>query len=305
MNPAATPNPQPTLDQDQLLVESLLARTSRTFALTIPLLPPNLRRQVGVAYLLFRVADSIEDGVQVDRLHKRRLFDAFSKALSDESECAKFVDMCREQPPHPDVDCAELMQSMPRILNVACRDAEPCERIFERVRESTAGMQRFTTAGGSQGNVRLKSLVELRQYCYSVAGIVGELLTELFLIDNPKLDSIRNPLFLKAPAFGEGLQLVNILKDSSDDLKEGRLFVPTGIPREMLFELAREDLVIAQQYIDLLRENHAVAGVIQFNQLPVSLAVETLERVETDGPGSKVPRERVAEIVQEILQHKG
>ena len=42
-------------------VNDLLVKTSRTFALAIPLLPEPTRREVGLAYLLFRIADTFED----------------------------------------------------------------------------------------------------------------------------------------------------------------------------------------------------------------------------------------------------
>ena len=43
------------------LMDHLLEKTSRTFALTVPLLPEPTRCEVTVAYLLFRVADTLED----------------------------------------------------------------------------------------------------------------------------------------------------------------------------------------------------------------------------------------------------
>ena len=70
-NPMEQNTPAPDLP-DETLVDSLLMRTSRTFALNIPLLPESLRQDVGIAYLLFRAADTIEDGSQVDRRTKRR-----------------------------------------------------------------------------------------------------------------------------------------------------------------------------------------------------------------------------------------
>src|SRR5882757_7053781 len=42
-------------------LDDLLLKTSRTFALAIPMLPQPTRREVSVAYLLFRIADTFED----------------------------------------------------------------------------------------------------------------------------------------------------------------------------------------------------------------------------------------------------
>ena len=62
-----------------------------------------------------------------------------------------------------------------------------------------------------------------------MAGIVGELLTEMFLKRDPSLEPERDALMDLAPAFGEGLQLVNILKDADGDAREGRcIFRPAS-----------------------------------------------------------------------------
>ena len=49
-----------------------LAGVSRTFALTIPCLPKDLRDWVGNAYLLCRIADTIEDDPKMDMDCKKK-----------------------------------------------------------------------------------------------------------------------------------------------------------------------------------------------------------------------------------------
>ena len=51
-------------------LDDLLIKTSRTFALSIPLLPEPTRRDVTVAYLLFRIADTFEDNLYQDEREK-------------------------------------------------------------------------------------------------------------------------------------------------------------------------------------------------------------------------------------------
>src|SRR5207249_5078070 len=92
------------------------------------------------------------------------------------------------------------------------------------------------------GVLRLRDLDDLRAYCYAVAGIVGEMLTELFLLGCAGLQPIASDLRTDASAFGEALQLVNILKDSAADAVEGRHYLPGGIDRAEVFTLARGDL---------------------------------------------------------------
>ena len=76
-----------------------------------------------------------------------------------------------------------------------------------------------------------QSIAELRDYCYIVAGIVGEMLTELFLLDRPGLAPAADYLRARSRLFGEGLQLVNILKDADVDASEGRVYIPRGAAR--------------------------------------------------------------------------
>ena len=73
-----------------------------------------------------------------------------------------------------------------------------------------------------RGNLVLTDLEDLKNYCYFVAGIVGEMLTELFLLGRPTLSGVAAFLRGRAAAFGEALQLVNILKDAAGDAAEGR-----------------------------------------------------------------------------------
>ncbi len=285
-----------------ILVELLLIRTSRTFALSIPFLPADLRDQIGIAYLLFRIADTVEDGLLVDPLTKRRLFDELIEALQT-GEAAKFCESAAQSPPHDDPDCRDLIRHLPLLLDALSPDPVADEMIRSRVIESCRGMQRFVMAG-EIGNVRLKSLSELNDYCYVVAGIVGEMLTELFLHHQPELVRVRAELVRLAPSFGEGLQLVNILKDSESDSLGGRKFVPDGVPRTMLFQRARRDLEEAAEYVRLLENSGAAVGVIRFTQLPVLLAKAALNRVEQFGPGSKISREDVAGIVASVTQSR-
>ena len=116
------------------------------------------------------------------------------------------------------------------------------------------------------------------------------MLSELFLLDRPGLAGIAGYLRERAATFGEALQLVNILKDSAVDAKEGRRYLPAEVPKSEVFALARKDLGVAGDYILALQKAGAPRGLVEFTALPVRLAWAALERVEKSGPGSKVSR---------------
>ena len=150
------------------------------------------------------------------------------------------------------------------------------------------------------GSLILDSIPELKDYCYIVAGIVGEMLSELFLLNRPALSGIAAFLRERAAIFGEALQLVNILKDSAVDAQEGRRYLPADVPKAEVFTLARGDLRVAGEYIRALQSAGAPRGLIEFTALPVQLAWAALERVEKHGPGSKVSRPEVFLITQRL-----
>ncbi|MEF9674348.1 squalene/phytoene synthase family protein [Pseudomonas sp. PCH446] len=82
--------------------------------------------------------------------------------------------------------------------------------IVQCLRVMCPGMGEFQRVAGLQG---LESLAELKRYCYCVAGVVGEMFTELFVDFAPELAVHQARMTALAPSFGEGLQLTNILKD--------------------------------------------------------------------------------------------
>lgn len=135
-----------------------------------------------------------------------------------------------------------------------------------------------------------------RAYCYTVAGIVGELCTDLFVARNPRLAPVEARLRKLAPHFGEGLQLVNILRDEHDDADAGRRYIPDEKTKPDLFRLAASDLDAASDYVRTLETSGAHPGTVAFNALNVALAYETLALVTNAGAGAKLTRERVAEL---------
>lgn len=287
----------PVLNDDRL--HDLLVKTSRTFALSIPVLPDPTRRDVTVAYLLFRVADTLEDAVAWPAGRKLEALAAFDGLLADpDDEAARRLSArWAAEPPIDHDGYVELLRELPGVIG-AFRVLRPAARreIGRHVARTSERMASFVDGGG-QGGPRLRSLDDLRRYCYAVAGIVGEMLTELFLLERPGLADAAPFLRDRAGRFGEALQLVNILRDADFDAVEGRRYLPDGVGRDRVFALAREDLGIAGAYVAGLLRAGAPRGIVQFTALPVLLAWATLKRVETDGPGSKLRREEVGDIV--------
>ena len=280
------------------LLESLLQKTSRTFALSIPLLPDTLQRSVGVAYLLFRIVDTIEDEISCSMEDRRRALLEIADRFADtpdfltEALCGLTFD--------PDQlsnsGYADLIESTNVLLeSYQSLDASERVSIASHLARTCRGMAHFLGRDLSSGTAQ-----DLREYCYVVAGIVGEMLTELFILHDSGLLQSRKELLSEATAFGEGLQLVNIIRDSTDDLHAGRCYLPRLLDRPLLIELAQGNLARAQRYVRILHDGNAHPGIVRFNALNLALASATIEAIQEQGPGAKISREEVENILSHI-----
>jgi farnesyl-diphosphate farnesyltransferase len=284
-------------------LEQLLIATSRTFALAIPLLPEPTRSEVTISYLLFRIADTFEDAASWPRARRIEALERFGRLLEhhDPEATVTVARIWAEEVPCEQPAYRELLAHVPEVLDAFfALTPEAVDLIRAHTRRTAHGMAGFVDRTTDEGELRLRDVPDLQDYCYVVAGIVGELLTELFLLGRPALDPVAPFLRQSSRTFGEGLQLVNILKDSASDATQGRRYLPAGTDRGAVLDLARTDLRTAAEYVLALQRAGAERGLVAFNALPVHLALATLDRIETGGPGSKLTRPEVFSIVQRL-----
>ena len=285
-------------------LDGLLERTSRTFALAIPLLPEPTRREVTIAYLLFRVADTLEDAARWDRERRRGALREFVGLLEhpDAREASRSLSASwLSDPPLDHAGYLELLRELPAVwAELDALAPKSREIIVRHTARTSEGMAAFVARADDLGALALSNLGELRNYCYAVAGIVGELLTELFIAGHAELAAAAPLLQERASAFGEALQLVNILKDSDADAAEGRAYLPAGESRSSVLALARHDLREAAEYVLALQAHGAPRGVVAFTALAARLASATLDCLEASGPGAKLTRAEVATVVQSL-----
>lgn len=284
------------------MLERLLEHTSRTFALSIPLLPEPAMQQIMVSYLLFRIADTFEDEAgwsNAERIAALEGFGALLRRLDrscgTDGEGSR-NDWCLDRVDVADAAYAELLRSADEVLGALARfDARARRTIIAHLQRTIGGMRLWLERDTLPSTVE-----EVKEYCYYVAGIVGELCSELFILHEPALERARGELLALAPHFGEGLQLVNILRDELDDEHDGRHYLPRTPARRDLFDVAAEDLRRAGEYVALLEECGAPPGVVAFNAMNLRLAIETLSRVRELGPGVKLTRQEVAVAFEAI-----
>jgi farnesyl-diphosphate farnesyltransferase len=283
--------------------DELLRKTSRTFGLAIPLLPEPTRTEVKIAYLLFRIIDTFEDATHWGPVRRANAIRDFVDLMGQPpgEDAALMAEECLRHPPIDRDDYLELLGEIPLVLEeLHLLSPQARRHICAHVTRTAEGMTKSIARINGSGTLQLHTIDELRDYCYVVAGIVGEMLTELYLLDRPQLQPIAHELRPRAYRFGEGLQLVNILKDAGPDAGEGRVYLPSTAPIEEVFALAEEDLAVAAVYTDLLRTAGAPHGVVAFNALIMRLAVGTLTALRRDGLGAKLTRLEVASIIAQV-----
>ncbi|HEX4354413.1 MAG TPA: squalene/phytoene synthase family protein, partial [Polyangiales bacterium] len=290
-------------DQDEL--QALLQKTSRTFALTIPLLPQPIRQEVGVSYLLFRIIDTFEDATAWSSDRKTAALAEFVRLMdeSDPSRVRAAAARWIEEPPLDHAGYLELLARTPEVLQwQRALRPEARDQIRRHLTRTAQGMSEFVVCANGTGMLRLETMQDLRDYCFAVAGIVGQMLTELYLLSSPKLASVADDLRERAVSFGEGLQLVNILKDAQPDAAEGRVYLPRQLTLAEVFLLARHDLETALEYTEILRSAEADFGIVAFNALNARLALATLRVLSDQGLGSKLTRLQLTGLAVDVMR---
>lgn len=214
----------------------MLEGVSRTFALTIPQLPAALCRVVSNAYLLCRIVDTIEDEPALTGARKNYFCQQFLRTLNVPRNAETFsrqlcASLSSQTPPAEH----ELIRNVPRVLRITRSFSEPQREALQRCVSAMAkGMGQFQLRGEMRG---LQSLEDLDQYCYYVAGVVGQMLTNLFCLHSPEIAQNRKALMALAVSFGQGLQMTNILKDVWEDYQRGACWLPRKIFAEEGFDL--------------------------------------------------------------------
>jgi squalene-hopene cyclase/farnesyl-diphosphate farnesyltransferase len=206
----------------------VLPLVSRTFALTIPQLPNPLRRVVANAYLLCRTADTIEDDVRLQAEQKRRYGEALIKVITGELHAEPFAaelgPLLSLQTPKAELD---LIRQLSRVIQIThgFNDIEQ-RAIRQCIRIMSKGMFNFQSGVSLQG---LDTLHHMESYCYNVAGVVGEMLTELFCNYSSEIALRRDAMAKLSVSFGIGLQMTNILKDQWEDRPNGVCWLPRDV----------------------------------------------------------------------------
>jgi len=297
------PPAQSTYEADLAYQNRILPAVSRTFALTIPQLPRPLDEVVANAYLLCRLADTIEDDTTMDGTAKTECIAEFLDVVRTQADAGEFAARLapRLAADTPEAE-RELVRGAPIVLRITrtftASQQRAIARCVERMGQGMAEFQRHKTLDG------LTNLIDLDRYCYFVAGIVGEMLTDLFCEHCPTLEPHRDEMMALAVCFGQGLQMTNILKDVWEDCESNTCWLPQSVFCDLdgglagaiearngdamaagigqLVGIAHAHLQSALCYTQLIPKHEP--GIRRFCLWAIGMAVLTLRRIH-ENPG--------------------
>lgn len=204
-----------------------LNRVSRSFAFCIANLRSPMRAWVGLTYLLCRVLDTVEDAPWKSSEQQIRQFQQFDQFLMTKPTAQQVKEWARCFPSDiPDGEKMLLEDSHLLFMDIHDSPESIREIVAGMVKKMSQGMRRFSERRGlhQTNRLRLSSLDEVNEYCFFVAGVVGEALAQILAQVEPRFQVFKTRI-RDAHHFGLFLQKVNILKDQNVDSAEGRDFV--------------------------------------------------------------------------------
>ncbi|HEY3861326.1 MAG TPA: phytoene/squalene synthase family protein [Verrucomicrobiae bacterium] len=211
------------------LLTSLLRDVSRSFYLSLRMLPAPVRPQMSLAYLLARTSDTIADTDLVDVPSRLQCLAALRERIAGRGNAPLALARLggSQSSPAERVLLERSEDSLRLLLDLNESDLRLTREALDVI---IGGQELDLTRFGAASAARIVSLEtveELDDYTYRVAGCVGEFWTKLCAAHLwPAADLDGQTLIARGVQFGKGLQLVNILRDLPRDLRAGRCYMP-------------------------------------------------------------------------------
>ena len=246
-----------------LLLNDLLKRVSRSFFLTLNVLPRCVRDQIGLAYLFARAADTIADTDLIDREQRLIFLEQFRRQFkTDEVSWGEVraiqTAVMQHQADSSERQLLEQLEDCFRLyLDLAADDRARIRTLMGTLTNGMV-MDLQVFSGDQAGRLTaLPELEDLDRYTYYVAGCVGEFWTGMMCAHLPTLAAWNErQMAAVGVRFGKGLQLTNILKDLPRDLQRGRCYIPVSLLREAGLTpsdlLRKDNLPKAKRILDKL-----------------------------------------------------
>ena len=300
------------MTQSERELFGILKDVSRSFYISVRFLPKKVRLTIALGYLLARASDTIADTNGT----APQLRSAFLAQFLEQIRCAgdsntllDFTPFLSRQADGPEKTLLLHLNPVIRSLGlIAPLHRELVAEVLSKIiHGQTLDIERFETRPGVQG---LPDDASLEEYTYLVAGSVGEFWTKVCLLEwKGYSDQPDASLLGLGRDFGHGLQLINILRDFPNDLRQGRSYLPVTNLEVVALDpnLARSEwerwrqralsyLEGGWQYVNAVRPPR-----VRFaSALPLFIGVRTLDLLGREPklrPGIKVPRSEVKSLI--------
>jgi farnesyl-diphosphate farnesyltransferase len=293
---------QATLADDREWAFDAVKSVSRTFALSIELLDEPMTSWVCTGYLLCRTADTIEDEPTLPLSRRAELLETFDAMLAADEETTVEDFLAEVEPVRPadGGDDWTVLDQTDRIVRLWQSFPDPVQNGMRSItREMATGMADILRRHQNNDGLRLESLDELEEYCWYVAGTVGQLFMNLQAARADPDDPSPDPE--DARAFALLLQLVNIAKDvRADWAEENNVYLPgewlaqEGLDHEAVADPTESTAVArvvnrvvdqaadyasgAQRYLATVPEEDS-GGLLEATALPYLLALGTIREL--------------------------
>ncbi len=211
------------------LLGDLLRRVSRSFYLSLAILPRDVREPIGLAYLLARAADTVADTRLIERTARVAHLAVLRAAYAGESaDVAAVAAACAPHQAHA-AERALLERvgdALERVYGLAPADQDRVRTVLATITDGTLFDLAHFPGEDAAGLAALDSVNDLDHYTYLVAGCVGEFWTALHVAHRPRLSRWDSAMAARGVRFGKALQLTNVLRDVPSDLAQGRCYLP-------------------------------------------------------------------------------
>jgi farnesyl-diphosphate farnesyltransferase len=305
---------------------SILARVSRSFYVSIRLLPKKLRDPVSLGYLLARASDTIADTTELPIALRTEKLHLLARGIQGEALGDAIVGLSASLAPlQKNKDERVLIESLQSCLDWLEQgdvlDREEVRAVLEQInRGQLLDLERFQNP---KQIVALETSAELDEYTYLVAGSAGEFWTRLCFRHLPKFTArSEDDMLGMGKRYGMGLQLINILRDAGADLRAGRCYFPNeelAVAAMEPFQIVREPerfqpiyrkwrekaergIEAGLQYANAIRNRRVRIATA----LPGLIGARTLALLRDAGATAlhrhiKVPRKEVRAIVASLI----
>jgi farnesyl-diphosphate farnesyltransferase len=253
------------------LLDDLLKRVSRSFYLSVAILPRALREPIGLGYLLARATDTVADTALIPREARIAHLESLRRAYTGEAaDVAGIARACAPVQQHAAE--RELLERIGEAIERARALPDGDRALLADVLDTITSGQLFDLerfpGEDAKGLAALETLEDLDRYTYLVAGCVGEFWTRVHVAHRPRL--ARWPIdtaVARGIRFGKALQWTNVLRDVAADLRAGRCYLPARelaaaglVPRDLLEpEGARRARPLLHRLLGIALEHYDVA----------------------------------------------